>query len=254
MRPRFGKTLAKFAAMVEGSMPMPLTCHSPAAPCRRPRARSTSRTVATHPIAPLISSSFPMPFGTLSPLPAPRSTPDIPAPLFVRRHCPAGRRSRPAAAGRDARGDPGGRRWASAAPAPPRPRQRDQEQAEHALRGRGGQRRRQQRHVTAHSVRPRVDPRRGEQDLRAATDSSDQLAGFSNFGATNVDLAAPGVDVLSTVPHEHLLQRQLRDADHRPLDDQRRRAGGLRAGTRTTLFSTSPDNSITDSPSGRATT
>jgi subtilisin family serine protease len=34
----------------------------------------------------------------------------------------------------------------------------------------------------------------------AATDASDQLAAFSNYGATSVDLAAPGVDVLSTAP------------------------------------------------------
>src|SRR5262245_31265417 len=34
----------------------------------------------------------------------------------------------------------------------------------------------------------------------AATDHADQLASFSNFGATTVDLAAPGVDVLSTFP------------------------------------------------------
>jgi subtilisin family serine protease len=32
----------------------------------------------------------------------------------------------------------------------------------------------------------------------AATDQDDQLAGFSNFGATSVDLAAPGTSVLST--------------------------------------------------------
>lgn len=32
----------------------------------------------------------------------------------------------------------------------------------------------------------------------AATDQSDELAGFSNYGATAVDLAAPGVDVEST--------------------------------------------------------
>lgn len=32
----------------------------------------------------------------------------------------------------------------------------------------------------------------------AATDHNDQLAGFSQFGATTVDVAAPGVDVLST--------------------------------------------------------
>ena len=34
----------------------------------------------------------------------------------------------------------------------------------------------------------------------AATNSRDSLASFSNFGATTVDLAAPGVDILSTVP------------------------------------------------------
>ncbi len=34
----------------------------------------------------------------------------------------------------------------------------------------------------------------------AATDRNDQLADFSNFGATSVDLAAPGVDILSTTP------------------------------------------------------
>jgi subtilisin family serine protease len=32
----------------------------------------------------------------------------------------------------------------------------------------------------------------------AATDRNDQLAGFSNYGATTVDLAAPGVDIAST--------------------------------------------------------
>lgn len=34
----------------------------------------------------------------------------------------------------------------------------------------------------------------------AATNSRDALASFSNFGATSVDLAAPGVNILSTVP------------------------------------------------------
>lgn len=34
----------------------------------------------------------------------------------------------------------------------------------------------------------------------AATDSADQLASFSNFGANTVDLAAPGVGILSTLP------------------------------------------------------
>lgn len=34
----------------------------------------------------------------------------------------------------------------------------------------------------------------------AATDRSDRLASFSNYGRTSVDLAAPGVEILSTVP------------------------------------------------------
>ncbi|MEW6281937.1 MAG: S8 family serine peptidase, partial [Candidatus Eremiobacterota bacterium] len=34
----------------------------------------------------------------------------------------------------------------------------------------------------------------------AATDPKDNLASFSNYGATTVDLAAPGVNILSTVP------------------------------------------------------
>ncbi|MCX6374098.1 MAG: S8 family serine peptidase, partial [Actinobacteria bacterium] len=34
----------------------------------------------------------------------------------------------------------------------------------------------------------------------AATDDTDTLADFSNYGATSVDLAAPGVGILSTVP------------------------------------------------------
>ena len=34
----------------------------------------------------------------------------------------------------------------------------------------------------------------------AATDHNDQLAGFSNYGSTSVDLAAPGVSVYSTSP------------------------------------------------------
>jgi len=37
----------------------------------------------------------------------------------------------------------------------------------------------------------------------AATDSSDELAGFSNYGALTVDVAAPGVSILSTYPVSH---------------------------------------------------
>lgn len=34
----------------------------------------------------------------------------------------------------------------------------------------------------------------------AATDRDDELAGFSNYGESSVDLAAPGVDIVSTLP------------------------------------------------------
>ncbi|MHC4406638.1 MAG: S8 family peptidase [Planctomycetota bacterium] len=37
----------------------------------------------------------------------------------------------------------------------------------------------------------------------AATDHDDQLAVFSNYGATSVELAAPGVDIVSTTPDNH---------------------------------------------------
>jgi subtilisin family serine protease len=36
----------------------------------------------------------------------------------------------------------------------------------------------------------------------AATDNTDALAGFSNYGSISVDLAAPGVDIESARPHE----------------------------------------------------
>ena len=36
----------------------------------------------------------------------------------------------------------------------------------------------------------------------AATDQNDRLAKFSNFGSSSVDLAAPGVEILSTVPND----------------------------------------------------
>jgi subtilisin family serine protease len=40
----------------------------------------------------------------------------------------------------------------------------------------------------------------------AATDQNDDLASFSNYGATNVDLAAPGVDIVSTWPGNQYAQ------------------------------------------------
>jgi len=37
----------------------------------------------------------------------------------------------------------------------------------------------------------------------AATDQSDELASFSNYGRTSVDLAAPGTNILSSIPREY---------------------------------------------------
>jgi subtilisin family serine protease len=84
----------------------------------------------------------------------------------------------------------------------------------------------------------------------AATDSSDALAGFSNFGATNVDLAAPGVDILSTVPTKRIFSDNFEtDIAGRWKTDAAGQTGTQRWG-RSTLFSTSPSHSLTDSPVG----
>ena len=60
----------------------------------------------------------------------------------------------------------------------------------------------------------------------AATDHNDALAFFSNFGATTVDLGAPGVDVLSTTPGNtySAVQRHL---DGHPARGRRRRPGAV---------------------------
>ena len=57
----------------------------------------------------------------------------------------------------------------------------------------------------------------------AATDRGDNLAGFSNWGAETVDLAAPGVDLLTTsLPRRQLIY----DDFEAPLDGQRWTTGG----------------------------
>jgi subtilisin family serine protease len=52
----------------------------------------------------------------------------------------------------------------------------------------------------------------------AATDSSDRLAGFSNYGARSVDLGAPGVSVLSSYVRWGAKQSLFTDAFETPLD------------------------------------
>ena len=86
----------------------------------------------------------------------------------------------------------------------------------------------------------------------AATNSSDTLAGFSNFGPVHVDLAAPGVDILSTVPTKTVFSDRFETpiAGRWTTNDAGQTGG--RRWRRTTLFSTSPSNSLTDSPGGTA--
>jgi subtilisin family serine protease len=98
---------------------------------------------------------------------------------------------------------------------------------------------------------PATTPDAANKICVAATDSSDALAGFSSFGAVNVDLAAPGVDILSTVPTTKTV---FTDNFETPIAGRWTTNDAGQTGTprwaRTTLFSTSPTHSITDSPAG----
>ena len=81
-----------------------------------------------------------------------------------------------------------------------------------------------------------------------ATDDTDTRAGFSNYGATSVDLAAPGVGILSTIPPMYIPQSgdisfqvtgnlTIRDVT-KPVtwDVKGSIANGLASGTATTVF------------------
>jgi thermitase len=97
---------------------------------------------------------------------------------------------------------------------------------------------------------PATTPDAANKICVAATDSSDSLASFSNFGAVNVDLAAPGVSILSTVPTKTLFSDDFETAiTGRWTTNDAGQTGTPRWG-RTTLFSTSPSHSLTDSPAG----
>ena len=85
----------------------------------------------------------------------------------------------------------------------------------------------------------------------AATDRDDKLAGFSNWGAESVDLAAPGVDLVSTnLPRRSLLYEDF----EAPLDEQRWATGGTGgAWARTpppTAYWFNSGWSVDDSPDG----
>jgi subtilisin family serine protease len=84
----------------------------------------------------------------------------------------------------------------------------------------------------------------------AATNSKDQLAGFSNFGPTHVDLAAPGVSTLSTVPTTAVFQDDFEtDIAGRWIVNDPGQIASERWG-RSTAFAVSPTHSLTDSPVG----
>ena len=78
-----------------------------------------------------------------------------------------------------------------------RDRGRDRRAPEHALRGRGRQRRAPTAD-TDHDAYPCALPEANVICV-GATDNRDQIAGFSNYGDTAVDLFAPGVRIYSTL-------------------------------------------------------
>jgi subtilisin family serine protease len=84
----------------------------------------------------------------------------------------------------------------------------------------------------------------------AATDNKDQVASFSNFGPVNVDLAAPGVAILSSVPYNTLFRDDFSTAIAGRWVTTDAGQTGTPRWDRTNIFSTSPTFSITDSPGG----
>jgi subtilisin family serine protease len=84
----------------------------------------------------------------------------------------------------------------------------------------------------------------------AASDSRDRPASFSNHGAVNVDLAAPGVSTLSTVPTTTVFQDDFEtDIAGRWTTDDAGQTGTEQWG-RSTAFAISPTHSLADSPAG----
>ena len=84
----------------------------------------------------------------------------------------------------------------------------------------------------------------------AATDENDQLADFSNFGATAVQVAAPGVRINSTRPTSNVRNVLLHNFDSNPSDLGYVFGGGNSTWGFTNATSFSQPNSLTDSPNG----
>jgi len=82
----------------------------------------------------------------------------------------------------------------------------------------------------------------------AATDQSDQQAGFSNYGASSVDLAAPGTNIRSSLPASVELAGTFDGFENETEFGARWTAGGTWA--RTSSTKAAGQWSVTDSPSG----
>ncbi|PKN01541.1 MAG: hypothetical protein CVU77_04435 [Elusimicrobia bacterium HGW-Elusimicrobia-1] len=90
----------------------------------------------------------------------------------------------------------------------------------------------------------------------AATDQNDALASFSNYGATSVDVAAPGVNIYSTIPtYSYGAPTTLYSKNFDSDTVGQVPSGWVRGGTNsswaiTNSVSASAPNSLTDSPGG----
>ena len=85
----------------------------------------------------------------------------------------------------------------------------------------------------------------------AATDQNDNLASFSNYGATSVDVAAPGVSILSSVPLLSLgPENQILNEDFESGLGNWTHWGTNDSWDLTEPISVSPTHSLADSPSG----
>ena len=84
----------------------------------------------------------------------------------------------------------------------------------------------------------------------AAITRTGVLAGFSNYGATSVQIAAPGVSINSTKPTNNTTTLLLHNFDSNPMGLGYTFSGSNNSwGFTNTVFS-SPSNSMTDSPAG----
>ena len=84
----------------------------------------------------------------------------------------------------------------------------------------------------------------------AAITQTGVIAGFSNFGATSVQIAAPGVDINSTKPTSNTTNLLLHNFDSNPTGLGYTFSGSNNSwGFTNTVFS-SPSTSMTDSPAG----